>query len=142
MFAVISLRISSENGTFILGGVVLHERLVGMAICDTQSDPNQISTCKSNSDKNIVDPTVSPNHPGTAFMEMQFYPPGWASFNIGVSGTSCDPTKKRKLSMKGSETGIVSGNPLFRRWKPNPLQQLQNSSRSHYSQVEEFVTLL
>jgi hypothetical protein len=65
----------------------------GMAMCDTQSDPNQISTCRPNSDKNIVDPTVSPNHPGTAFMEMQFYPPGWASFNIGASGTSCDPTK-------------------------------------------------
>src|SRR6266516_5323602 len=27
-FAPISLRISSENGTFILGGVVLHERFV------------------------------------------------------------------------------------------------------------------
>ena len=62
----------------------------GMAMCDTQSDPNQISTCKPDSDKNIVDPTVSPKHPGTAFMEMQFYPPGWVSWPAGIS---CDPTK-------------------------------------------------
>ena len=69
----------------------------GMAICDTQSDPNQISTCTPDSDKNIVDPTVSPKHPGTAFMEMQFYPPGWApfipAFQFSSTGTSCDPTK-------------------------------------------------
>jgi hypothetical protein len=26
-------------------------------------------------------------------MEMQFYPPGWVPWNIGPSGTSCDPTK-------------------------------------------------
>lgn len=50
----------------------------GMAMCDTQSFPLQISTCTPDSDSNIVDPAVSPNHPGTAFMEMQFYPPGWA----------------------------------------------------------------
>jgi hypothetical protein len=69
----------------------------GMAMCDTQSDPNQISTCKPNSDKNIVDPTVSPDHPGTAFTEMQFYPPGWApfipAFKSEPTGTSCDPKK-------------------------------------------------
>src|ERR1051326_3809323 len=49
----------------------------GMAMCDTQSYPEQVSTCTPDSDKNIVDPAVSPKHPGTAFMEMQFYPPGW-----------------------------------------------------------------
>lgn len=62
----------------------------GMAMCDTQSDPNQVSTCTPDSDKNIVDPTVSPKHPGTAFMEMQFYPPGWVQW---PGSTSCDPTK-------------------------------------------------
>ena len=49
----------------------------GMALCDTQSYPEQVSTCTPDSDSNIVDPAVSPNHPGTAFMELQFYPPGW-----------------------------------------------------------------
>ena len=49
----------------------------GMALCDTQSYPEQVSGCAPDSDRNIVDPAVSPNHPGTAFMELQFYPPGW-----------------------------------------------------------------
>ena len=62
----------------------------GMAICDTQSYPELLSTCTPDSDKNIVDPAISPNHPGTAFMEMQFYPPGWAPWPLG---TSCDATK-------------------------------------------------
>ena len=62
----------------------------GMAMCDTQSFPEQVSTCKPDSDSNIVDPAVSPNHPGTAFMEMQFYPPGWVNW---PAGNSCDATK-------------------------------------------------
>lgn len=62
----------------------------GMAMCDTQSYPELLSTCTPDSDSNIVDPAVSPNHPGTAFMEMQFYPPGWAPWPEGVS---CDATK-------------------------------------------------
>jgi hypothetical protein len=60
----------------------------GMAMCDTQSYPEQVSTCTPDSDNNIVDPAVSPNHPGTAFMEMQFYPPGWVAPEF-VIGTSC-----------------------------------------------------
>ncbi len=62
----------------------------GMAMCDTQSYPVLLSTCAADSDKNIVDPAISPKHPGTAFMEMQFYPPGWVSW---PAGNSCDPTK-------------------------------------------------
>lgn len=62
----------------------------GMAMCDTQSYPEQVSTCTPDSDSNIVDPAVSAAHPGTAFMEMQFYPPGWAA---QPSGVSCDATK-------------------------------------------------
>lgn len=62
----------------------------GMAMCDTQSYPEQVSTCAPNSDSNIVDPAVSPKHPGTAFMELQFYPPGWVSW---PAGNSCDATK-------------------------------------------------
>src|SRR5579885_278889 len=62
----------------------------GMAMCDTQSFPEQVSTCAPDSDSNIVDPAVSPNHPGVAFTEMQFYPPGWAKKPFGPS---CDATK-------------------------------------------------
>ena len=49
----------------------------GMAMCDTQSYPLQISTCPPDSDSNILDPATSPNHAGVAFMELQLYPPGW-----------------------------------------------------------------
>ena len=68
----------------------------GMALCDTQSYPEQVSTCTPDSDSNIVDPAVSPNHPGTAFMELQFYPPGWVpwpTWSVAVGASTCDPTK-------------------------------------------------
>jgi len=68
----------------------------GMALCDTQSYPEQVSTCKPDSDRNIVDPAVSPNHPGTAFTELQFYPPGWIpwpTWAVAVGASGCDPTK-------------------------------------------------
>jgi hypothetical protein len=68
----------------------------GMALCDTQSYPEQVSTCTPDSDTNIVDPAVSPNHPGTAFMELQFYPPGWVpwpTWAVAVGASSCDPVK-------------------------------------------------
>ncbi len=57
----------------------------GMAMCDTQSYPEQVSTCTPDSDSNIVAPAV---HAGAAFTELQFYPPGWVS---QFDGSSCDP---------------------------------------------------
>jgi hypothetical protein len=64
----------------------------GMAMCDTQSAPNFTHTCEPDSDENIFD-DANPHsakyigrHPGTAFMEMQFYPPG------NIFNPSCDPT--------------------------------------------------
>jgi hypothetical protein len=68
----------------------------GMALCDTQSYPEQVSTCTQDSDTNIVDPTVSPNHPGTAFTELQFYPPGWVpwpAWAVATGASGCDPTR-------------------------------------------------
>ncbi|HEX7737314.1 MAG TPA: hypothetical protein VF458_20880 [Ktedonobacteraceae bacterium] len=66
----------------------------GMAMCDTQSYPEQVSTCAPDSDSNIFDGQDAAHpmsqHPGAAFMEMQFYPPGWVSW---PAGTSCDATK-------------------------------------------------
>jgi hypothetical protein len=69
---------------------------LGMAMCDTQSYPEQISTCPRDSDSNILDPAVSPKHSGSAFMEMQFYPPGWVpwpTWAVAVGASACDPTK-------------------------------------------------
>src|SRR5215469_4129224 len=68
----------------------------GMALCATQSYPEQVSTCTPDSDSNILDPAVSPNHAGTAFMELQFYPPGWVpwpTWQVAVGASGCDPTR-------------------------------------------------
>ncbi len=53
-----------------------------MLLCDTQSAPNFTDVCIPNTDTNIFD-NPDPNaadfighHPGTAFLELQFYPPG------------------------------------------------------------------
>lgn len=66
----------------------------GMAMCDTQSYPEQVSTCTPDSDSNIFEGQDAQHpmskHPGTAFMEMQFYPPGWVMW---PNGNSCDPTQ-------------------------------------------------
>jgi hypothetical protein len=56
----------------------------GMAMCDTQSYPEVRSTCTPDSDSNI---TALARHAGTAFMELQFYPPGWVK---QFAGSSCD----------------------------------------------------
>jgi hypothetical protein len=68
----------------------------GMVMCDTESYPEFTKNCVPDSDTNIFDngdPTAADytgHHPGAAFMEMQFYPPGWAPWPAGVS---CDATK-------------------------------------------------
>lgn len=79
-----------KGGTF---NFQLHPAFfVGVAMCDDQSAPNPGGSplapntrCRNASDKNIFDgsdpakPDYIGRHPGTAFMEMQFYPPGWVS---------------------------------------------------------------
>jgi hypothetical protein len=68
----------------------------GMALCATQSYPEQLSTCTPDSDSNILDPAVSPNHAGTAFVELQLYPPGWIpwpTWQVAVGASACDPTR-------------------------------------------------
>jgi hypothetical protein len=69
---------------------------LGMALCDTQSYPEQVSTCTPDSDSNILDPAVSPKHSGSAFLELQFYPPGWVpwpTWQVATGASGCDPTK-------------------------------------------------
>jgi hypothetical protein len=70
----------------------------GMALCDDQSAPGPASgnaACVPDSDANIYNaaapssPRYIGKHPGTAFMEMQFYPPGWVS---EPTGNGCGAT--------------------------------------------------
>jgi hypothetical protein len=57
----------------------------GMAMCDNQSYPQQVSTCTPDSDSNNGSGLAT--HGGAAFTELQFYPPGWVQqFN----SQSCD----------------------------------------------------
>ncbi len=58
----------------------------GMALCDTQSHPLQVSTCTPASDDNVTDLT---RHAGGAFLELQFFAPGWVHQPVGPS---CDDT--------------------------------------------------
>jgi hypothetical protein len=66
----------------------------GMALCDTQSYPEQVSTCTPDSDSNIFNGSTGSDfigkHPGTALAELQFYPPGWVQ---QFSGISCAKTQ-------------------------------------------------
>src|SRR5262249_48228854 len=61
-----------------------------MALCDSQSAPNFTHLCHPVTDANIFSnpdpnaPDFIGHHPGSAFLEMQFYPPG------SISGCS-DP---------------------------------------------------
>lgn len=70
----------------------------GVAVCDDQGNPNPGGSpaagpnipCVADSDSNIYE-DANPHsaryigrHPGTAFVEMQFYPPGW----VGNNGTA------------------------------------------------------
>src|SRR5262245_34282681 len=66
----------------------------GMALCDNQSAPEFThAPCVPDSDTNIFDGTDPAGadyigkHPGTAFLEVQFYPPGWAPLPAAIS---CD----------------------------------------------------
>jgi hypothetical protein len=89
-------RHDGKGGTFNF-----HDRVAfwfGMALCDNQSAPEFThAPCTPNSDSNIFDgadpaqPDYIGRHPGTAFLELQFYPPGWAPFEDG--GISCDATQ-------------------------------------------------
>jgi hypothetical protein len=70
-----------KGGTF---NFQLHPAFwIGMNMCDSQSYPNFSAVCNPDTDDNIFE-NLNPNspkfigkHPGTAFLEMQFYPPGW-----------------------------------------------------------------
>jgi hypothetical protein len=61
----------------------------GMVMCDSESFPEFTSTCLPDTDTNIADnpdpaaPDYIGKHPGAAYMELQFYPPGWVTSYCG-----------------------------------------------------------
>jgi hypothetical protein len=62
----------------------------GLALCDTYSYPQTVGTCTPDSDSNAVNVAKSRKHPGSAYMELQFYPPGWVP---QFAAQACDPTR-------------------------------------------------
>jgi hypothetical protein len=100
-------KLPKQDGTGGTWNFQLHPTFwFGMALCDNQSAPNPGGSptagpnvpCTADSDSNIytgTTPTSSGGtnyigqHPGTAFMEMQFYPPGWTN----AVTNSCDATR-------------------------------------------------
>jgi hypothetical protein len=88
----------TQDGTGGTWNFQLHPAFwLGMALCDNQSAPEYThKACTPDSDTNIKDDTdpKSPNyigkHAGTAFLELQFYPPSWAPW---PAGNSCDATR-------------------------------------------------
>jgi hypothetical protein len=97
----------------------------GMALCDDQSAPDPGKSCPANSDRNIYTSTNphSANYmgltPGTAFLEMQFYPPGWGGVGTGVS---CGPNNFQWCAAlnidsfsSDSNTGVVNNNDCLSR---------------------------
>jgi hypothetical protein len=66
----------------------------GMTMCDTESAPNFTKRCKPDSDQNDLVGTnpKSSNyigkHPGNAYMELQFYPPGYVEQFEGFGCTA------------------------------------------------------
>jgi len=68
-----------------------------ITMCDTESSPNFTKTCHPNSDANAKFRSPNPNSPhyigkspGNAFMELQFYGPGWVP---QFDGFGCTATK-------------------------------------------------
>ena len=101
----------------------------GMAMCDTTSYPNYKQTCTPDSDSNIADgnnpssPDFMGHHSGGAYMEMQFYPPGWAPWFDAIS---CDPT--RWCAALNIDSFIEQDNPF----------QLSNPACAGIAGVEPF----
>lgn len=93
----------------------------GMAMCDTQSYPETVRTCIPDSDSNITRPG-SPYHAGTAFMELQFYPPGFVrqfdGFScaatqwcvaLNIDSLSRNPLTGKDLNASCQSSGVLTG---------------------------------
>jgi hypothetical protein len=87
-----------QNGT---GGTWDFQRRatfwLSITMCDTESSPNFTKTCTPNSDTNAQFRSTNPasphyigKSPGNAFMELQFYEPGWVP---QFDGFGCTATK-------------------------------------------------
>ena len=97
----------------------------GMALCDSESSPTPgLKDCPPDTDANIFDgsdpnaPDYIGKHPGSAFLELQFFPPGWVPWpasQIINGGSSCDARQwcaaMLIFSLERNETVQAPGKP-------------------------------
>jgi hypothetical protein len=109
----------AQDGSGATWNFMLHPAFwFGMAMCDDQSAPDPGKACPADSDSNIHTNTnphavdYLGNTPGSGFMEMQFYPPGWAQWPPGVSCSAtqwCAALNIDSLS-ENDQTGTINNN--------------------------------
>ena len=148
----------NQAGTGGVFNFQLHSTLwLGMVLCDTESSPEYTKTCVPNTDANIFD-SADPNapdfighHPGSAYLEVQFYPPGWVSpcfdpthwcaaltlSSNNVNQLTGEQNNADCLNRVGSQPGnlafitkngipIAPGNPLRRQFRHLPFRSQQH----------------
>ena len=125
-----------QDGTGSTWNFQLHPAFwFGMAMCDDQDAPNPGVACAPDSDKNIFKST-NPHSadylgltPGTAFMEMQFYPPGWGPVSCTDASGNQDGKWCAAMTIdsvqSNSNTGVANN------------ARLQQSARARAGQLRD-----
>ncbi len=100
----------------------------GLTLCDTESAPNFTKICKPDSDSNDLvgtDPTKKNyigKHPGNAYMELQFYGPGYVPRSVG----RCAPAGVR---------GKCGGRPGRRRFNCGVVEPVSQDGAGNLTRV-------
>ena len=109
-----------------------------MQLCDNQGSPNPLGQkldghatvpCKPDSDSNLYassdphNPRYFGLGPGQAFMEMQFYPPGWVAWpqGIGCNATQWCSALNIDTFQNNSNTGTLNNNACLNTVGPEPV---------------------
>jgi len=116
----------------------------GMAMCDDQDAPNPGKPCPADSDRNIYTSTDPHSAkyigltPGTAFMEMQFYPPGWGPVSCTDANGNTDGKWCAALNIdsvqSNSNTGVPNNAACNNTLGPEPVNWAMITKSGH-SQV-------
>ncbi|HEX6761951.1 MAG TPA: hypothetical protein VF094_04035 [Gaiellaceae bacterium] len=103
----------------------------GMIMCDDQDAPNPGVACPADSDKNIFKSTNPKSAdylgltPGQAYMEMQFYPPGWGPVSCTDANGNQDGKWCSALTIdsvqSNSNTGVANNATCNNLLGPEPV---------------------
>ena len=135
----------AQDGSGGTWNVMLHPAFwFGMAMCDDQAAPNPGKPCPADSDRNIYTSTDPHSTryigltPGSAFMEMQFYPPGWGPVSCTDANGVTDGKWCAALTIdsvqSNSNTGVANNAACNQRVGPEPVNWAMITKSGH-SQV-------